>query len=83
MKKYQTYVKCKICSKEIFEGNFNKHLEKHFNPSSRLCNKWYKKYFHLDSNVLVCSICDEEIHPELKTSKLEYEQHLEKHNIRE
>lgn len=53
-----------------------KHLEKHYDPKSRLCKFGYKQYFKNDNGVTVCAICDEEIHPEMKNSRFEYETHL-------
>lgn len=82
MKIYKTYVNCRICSRKLAESSFKKHLEKHYDPKSRLCKFWYKQYFKNDNGVTVCAICDEEIHPEMKTSRFEYETHLKQnHNI--
>ena len=82
MKLIKAYDKCRLCQREISISGFNKHLERHFNPTSRLCNFWYKSYFKKDRGVLVCTLCDEEIHPDFKMSKMEHEEHLAKrHNI--
>lgn len=79
----KNYVKCNICKKEMLEGSFNKHLEKHFDPCSRLCNMWYKYFFIVHRGMAVCIFCDNEINPDFKASRYEYEQHLEKeHNIK-
>lgn len=78
----KAYVKCSICYHEISVSGFNKHLERHYDPRSRLCKFWYKEYFTRDRGVTVCALCDEEIHPEMRLSRMEYEHHLDKeHNI--
>lgn len=81
MKKVKTYVNCKLCKKELLETSFSNHLKKHYDPKSSLCSYWYKEYFTNDRGVTVCKLCDCEIHPEYPTSKLDYEEHLKKHNI--
>ena len=60
------YVICGKCGKEVLKSSFNKHLATHYNPLSRNCHKWYKKYFKKDQGVCVCTIDDEEFFPSIE-----------------
>lgn len=78
---YVEKVECKLCHKELTEASFNRHLARHFDPRSRLCSKWYKKYFTSDQGICVCIFCDKAIYPDVPTASYEYEQHLAQHGV--
>ena len=81
MEVIKEYIKCGICGKEMLKGSFNKHLSTHYNPLSRNCNKWYKKYFKSDQKTCVCTIDDEEFYPSIEDGYdggYQYASHLKK-----
>ena len=45
MKLVKSFVKCGICKRDLSVAGFDRHLERHYEPTSRLCNFWYKEYF--------------------------------------